>query len=233
LRYLVIAAPTDETAIRVYCELRSRHGADAVKIVSSEELEMAPRWILQLDSREACSEVRLASGLTIESGAVSAVFQRIRYAQAPHFAASSQYDREYAAAEMHAVLLSWLASLRCPVVNPPHPMGLGGLERRQIDWLLLGMRAGLPVIELELTVGLGETLEPLGMERRSVLVAGASVVGDVPDGHAEACVRLAALSGCTLLEVFFAPAADGWRFVGATPYPSDAARIVAGLERLT
>jgi len=112
-------------------------------------------------------------------------------------------------------------------------MGLGGLERRLFDWLALGMGAGLPVMELELTTGRGERLEPLGAERRSVVVAGASVIGDAPDGLEPACIRLAAQARCTLLEMFFAPVADGWRFCGATPFPTDAARIVTALERLT
>jgi hypothetical protein len=112
-------------------------------------------------------------------------------------------------------------------------MGIGGLERRLFDWLALGIAAGLPVAELELTTGSGESLEPLGAERRSVLVAGAEVIGDVPDGLDAACIRLASLAGCTLLEVFFAPAASGWRLFGASPYPDDASRIVTALERMT
>jgi hypothetical protein len=47
--------------------------------------------------------------------------------------------------EMYALLLSWLASLPCPVINPASPRGLGAQERSQAEWLLLASQAGLPI----------------------------------------------------------------------------------------
>ena len=161
--------------------------------------------------------------------------QRIRHTQAPHFTGAAKEDSEYAVSELHALLLAWLASLPCPVTNPPHPLGLGGWERRLIDWLVLGSRAGLPGVELQWTStpqGTTETFSPLGAERRSIIVAGDTVVGNAPDNLDAACVKLAKLAQCTLLEVLFAPTKDGWRFCGATPYPSGADRIVQALEQI-
>jgi hypothetical protein len=233
LHYLLIAPAGDEVAIRVFLHLKARHGANSVQLISSEELVMAPRWKFFLDSAAAQSHIELVSGLVLESHAIGAVYQRIRYAQAPHFTGAAKADLDYAVSEMHALLLAWLASLPCRVTNPPHPMGLGGMERRLMDWLLLGAQLGLPVVELEWTStpeATKEVMETLSLERRSVLVAGDSVLGDVPDGLDAACVRLAKLAGCTLLEIFFARAGDHWRFCGATPYPADPERVARALE---
>jgi hypothetical protein len=236
LRYLVIAPLSDDVAIRVFLRLKARHGADQVTMVSSEELSMAPRWALRLDRDSAArSEIRLASGTILNSHAIGAVYQRIRYAQVPHFAGAATEDRDYAVSEMHALLLAWLSGLPCQVTNPPHPLGLGGWERRATEWLILGAEAGLHGIECEWSSDPDEAVrfrQTVGPERRSVLVAGDSVLGEPPDDQRAECVRLATLARCTLLEILFAPTDDGWRYCGATPYPGDPVRIAEALERI-
>lgn len=231
LRYLIVAHSRDETAVRVFCALKARHGAETVRIVASEEVEMASRWSFHLDGGTVRSRVCLAAGGVLEGESIAAVYQRIRAVEMPHFAGASAGNREYAISEMYSLLLAWLSSLSCPVVNPPHPLGLGGVERGPLDWLVLGNLAGLPVVDFKWNMN-ADLTEPCGSKRMSVVVAGESVLGNVPRDIEPGCKRLARLAGCTLLELFFVSDPTGWRFCGATPYPSDPARIVTALEQI-
>ena len=142
---LVLAHPQDETALRVYCALRARYAPGRVRLISSDELVLAPKWVHRVDADAAATELSLANGERLDSGAATLVFNRIRYVSMPHFARARPADRDYAVMEMHALLRSWLSSLPCPVVNRATPSGLYGAERTVPEWLALAGRAGLPV----------------------------------------------------------------------------------------
>lgn len=144
MRFLILAHQGDETAIRVYARLRSRHPPDQVKLVSSEELVYAPHWSHRLGASPAATEITLADGTALTSGDLGVVFNRLRYVHMPHFELANQADRDFAVMEMYALWLSWLESLPCPVVNPASARGLGGQERSQVEWLSLASQAGLP-----------------------------------------------------------------------------------------
>ena len=55
-------------------------------------------------------------------------------------------DREYVAQEMNAFLLSWLATLPCPVLNRPDPGHDGSLHWLPVQWVRLATRLGVPVL---------------------------------------------------------------------------------------
>jgi hypothetical protein len=54
-------------------------------------------------------------------------------------------DRTYVASEMNAFLLSWLASLSCPVLNRPTATCLSGPNWRPEQWIATAAASGLPV----------------------------------------------------------------------------------------
>jgi hypothetical protein len=188
--------------------------------------------------------------------------------------------------ELFALLLSWLASLPCAVVNPPSPRGLAGAERSPLEWLGLAARCGLPTRATRLTtnarafarVGFercgnlaGRSLpsprglragggvpaaellrrevaippgprpalyrEPVGPDRRRVLMVGDRVLGAPSPWWAEACRRLAARSGCPLLEVVLVSTTrrpDDWAVqeAGAFPHLSGGEAVGAIVELL-
>jgi hypothetical protein len=142
---LIIAHLGDETALRVSAKLQARHGRRRVKLVSSDELVLAPYWDHRLEGSSVSTELRLSDNTVLNSTSIDVVFNRLMAVPMPHFASATEMDRDYAAREMHALCLSWLASLPCPVVNAPTPTSLGAQARSHAEWLLCAGKAGLPV----------------------------------------------------------------------------------------
>jgi len=151
MRFLILAHLGDETALRVSAALTARHGAGQVKLVSSEELVFAPYWAHRLEDSRVTTELRLSDGTVLDSVDSAVVFNRLLALSLPHFARTTEADRDYAAREMNALCLSWLASLPCPVVNAATPTGLGAQTRSQAEWLLLAGKAGLSAQGYHLT----------------------------------------------------------------------------------
>jgi hypothetical protein len=119
-------------------------------------------------------------------------------------------DRDYVAAEIYAFLLSWLASLNCPVVNRPMPGRLAGPSWAERQWLAAAGSAGLKV-------------SPRTGELRGrvvvVTVVGRQCFGEAsPELHAGS-LRLAALAQVELLGVHFDGSDSDALFVGANPFP--------------
>lgn len=151
---MTIAHAGDLLAARVNAVLKRRFGAASLRaagsalglhLVSVEELVLASEWHHALHQGVSSSRVRLASGLTLGDEEPFLIFNRIRQVCLPHFASADEYDRSYAWAEMHALLLSWLYSLGRRVINPPSPLGLSGRQYSRIEALQAAAHAGLAV----------------------------------------------------------------------------------------
>lgn len=147
---LVLAHLDDTGAVRVFKALRERLGPHGVKLVSSEEIVMAPGWSHAVDPETTESSLRLADGGEVHDSALTLVFQRLRYLPMPHFALAAAADRDYATMEMHALVLSWLTGLSCPVINPPATQGLAGREPGFLEWMKSAGDAGLPTLAFRL-----------------------------------------------------------------------------------
>ena len=170
MQFLILSHLEDRTAMQVYALLKKRHGAGNVKLVSSEELVYAQRWHHRLAKSAITSEVHLADGTLLRSENIGVVFNRLRTVSMPHF--PREEDREYAAMEMHALLLSWLKSLPCPVINSASPQGLGAHAHSQFVWLALAARAGLSVRGCHLTTNSRRFPENGYVPHRRVYLAG-------------------------------------------------------------
>lgn len=147
--FVVISHPGDRVATRAAAALAARVGADEVALVRVEELTLAARWTHLQEGGRTRTVVRLPGGRAIDSDAVDGVVNRIRRVVGPRFRRGA--DSQYATMEVFALLLSWLASLPCRVVNPPSPRGLAGEERSLTEWLRLAGAAGLPARRLRAT----------------------------------------------------------------------------------
>ena len=141
--FLILANYNDQLAHRVYELLCNKHGAQSIRFLTSDDLAITTRWVLHHEGSKVRTELRWSDG-GISSDSISAVFNRLRFVSVPHFLEAETADREYAVMEMHALLLSWLASLECVVINRPNPRSLGGALRGPAEWLLLAGRTGLP-----------------------------------------------------------------------------------------
>lgn len=141
---LILAHSGDRLARQVGAWLQSWGGPACVKLVGVDQIALAPDWRHRQTSQGITTHIRLADGAVLNDE-LGAVFNRLQQVELPHFAGAAAADRNYALAEMQALLLSWLHSLPCPVINPASPQGLGGARRTHAQWLHLAHAAGLPV----------------------------------------------------------------------------------------
>lgn len=129
-------------------------------------------------------------------------------------------DRAYAAAEMTALLLSWLTGLACPVLNRPTPSSLMGPNLPRERWRVLAAQARL-------------ALAPPGAPARAaVTVIGERWLGPVDPALGERAVAVAARAGVALATVWFDGVDPSAGFTGAELFTTlDDDDIAAALHR--
>jgi hypothetical protein len=206
-------------------------GLAPVELVVAEALSYAPLWVHHLAEDTVMSEVRLADGRAIASEEVKGVLNRLVAPPVGHLAGAAPSDRDYAAQELFALMLSWLEAFECPVLNQATPQGLAGPWLERSEWCVLAERAGLPVAPY--TAASSDTNGSNGLGPQAppaiVLSVSGTVVGDAPDEIAEGARRLAELAGVELLELEFLVEPGGeWAFAGASAMPD----LIAGGEEL-
>jgi hypothetical protein len=216
-----------------------------------DELFFGSRFTHWLDERGVGTEILCAGGRRLDSSTLRGLACRLTQTMPPQFASAPQADRDYAAMESQALLLSWLASLSCPVVNPVSPRSLTGPALGLLEWLPLAAASGLrsrrvclvppgarpPHDGWELPAGeFGGQLwaEPVG-EVAQLLVVGERVLGEADAEERRGCVRLARRARCPVLGVRVAAAADGTGprvFCAADTRPALGAEGAAALAEL-
>ncbi|HET9767222.1 MAG TPA: hypothetical protein VFS60_10260 [Thermoanaerobaculia bacterium] len=105
---LLLCNAGDATAAWLYGQLAPR--VAGLEIVTAEALAYALRWEHRVGSGGASTRITLGDGRVIDSGEVRGVVQRIWSFPTDHLRARAE-DREYAASEMHALLISCLHTL--------------------------------------------------------------------------------------------------------------------------
>lgn len=165
---LVLAHAADLGARRLAAALAGPGAADraggtgwparpaSVRLVNDVQLARA-RWWHQVGTG-ASSAVELHDGTVLSDDParcggrpLGAVVCRLAGVVPPQFVRSRPADREYASAELTALLASWLRSLRCPVLNEASPAGLGGVAWGSVQWAARAAAAGFAVAGLRLS----------------------------------------------------------------------------------
>ncbi len=276
---LLLSTYRDETARAVYEALRARQDPPELLWLTDVELLSGVGWSHRQADGVTATTLRLSEGRSVNSTEITAVFNRLSFLNPHYFSAFNEVDRQYAAGEMFALLLSWLASLPCPFINPVGARDLAGGSRSLLGWLQLAGQAGLPTRQAQFatnarlvgpksyttyqpTVGAGLSqialfapvapglagqnpallLSTVTQETRRLLVIGANVWGELPE-MAAGCLKLARLSGTSVLECVFArvdgPAPENWLLSAVNPLPSLApaeasavAELLANPQRL-
>lgn len=198
---LIIAEPTDEPALWLRPRL-AECVSGYVAIVTPTQLVCSRQIVHYLSDHATSSQFVLVSGETIESNALKGVVNRLGAAPAAQFAAASLRDRIYAQEELHAFLLGWLASLECPVLNPPEPSFLAGPWYPPVEALQLAALAGLPFVSKHFTLDNIEVLVEEAGPLRTHFVLDGQVIGPIIQLQLrEALLRFAALWGGRLLQI--------------------------------
>ena len=224
--WLVLASRHDTAALWAASRLRARLGS--VKVLSPELLFRAARWEHRLGMAEhaACTfKLTLADGSIVDDSNVRGVLNRIACLPDDLFAGGLESDRAYARQEATALLMSWLASLPCPVLNRPSGRGLAGWWGQPFEWAVVAARCGLPVARTE-EVGrdrdLGEGATPL-----DDAAVGAAASVDPPWRSSERDAAHGASAGGLMLVV-----GERTRWCGPCRPPEDAASWAAACRRL-
>jgi hypothetical protein len=210
---VILASRHDPTAP----VLASRWAAHDAAVLTAADLSAAG-WHDPL--AEAGVGTAVIAGRPVGVGVIRAVLVRLPWVsedELPHVVAE---DRSYVAAEMSAFLVAWLSRLRCPVVNRPSPVGLGGPSWRQEKWLHLAGRLGIPVRPLQRQVALAAAdPPPYTGECATVTVVGSRTFGAADPTLGAHARRLADAAEVDLLAAHFDGPAPGAPLVGVDPWP--------------
>jgi len=221
--WLLLASVHDESA-RWLADRLPNGGLAPLQVVTDADL-LGATWRHRIDDAGASTRVDLADGRVIDSAEVRGTLNRLTHVPPELVSALVIEDRTYAHQELSALVLSWLASLPGPVVNPPSPRGLCGAWRPPAEWAVLASEAGLCPAPVRVDATADPALAPAGWQpwppfapvAESVIVVGEEVFADreLDAATMDACRCLAVRAATPLLGLAFA----GESLVGATPLP--------------
>jgi hypothetical protein len=222
--FLVLCHDYDEAARWVSGELRAA-GLGPLELVTDRELERAPVWNHRLGAEGIGLTIELDDGRVLRHDQVRGVLNRLIAAPGALIGLADPADRDYAAAEMAAFYMSWLAGL-ANVINRSTPQGICGSWRHSSEWAVLAARAGLAVPPYRQTdsdperKGYGGLAPPEAAIAKIIVLRGELYGAVVPDGVGAACRRLAQGSLTELLGIdLFEDEGGTLTFAHATPWP--------------
>ena len=217
-RWLAIASPGDLAGLWAIQRLAASVRNHLV-MVTPAQLALAPRWEHRV-GRQTLTSIRLANGVELRSEEICAVFNRLEHVEAPHWRNATANERQYVDQELQALVLSWLAGFRCPVVNSPTATGLAGPVWHTSLWRRKAAQLGLATLTYAENSEVGEIRPAPCAAQMQVLVVGDIVLGNAPVGVRDAARRLAATAGVVLMSAHFTIDAHGTPlFSSADLYP--------------
>jgi hypothetical protein len=224
---LVIAEPGDQGAASLAAELAPLPAA----AVSMVDFAAAPSCLHHPDFEASTVTV---AGRSLPVREIRAVVNALPAVLPGSLSVYEIEEREYQAAELHAWLSYFLSALRCPVINRPSALSLGGPVRGALGWLHLARAAGIPVAPLAVSSD-----DPGGAPARpapgrvGVIWAPGMEERTLTEHYAGALARV---SGVAFLEAWYDEDGSGnVRFAGARSVPdlaSEATRraLLAALD---
>jgi hypothetical protein len=209
---LVLAAPADRSALLLARRLAS-FGC-VVEVVTPMELVTAPRLAQRIGGGGAASELALRRFGRVETTQLSGVVNRLAAVPEAQVDRLVPHDRGYAAAELAAVLASWLYALPCPVVNRPTATSLSGAAHSELVWRHMAAAAGFATGAGLLDV---DRPEPAAAAGLAAVVFRDRWFGPIaPPAGQRAGALLARLASLELMEIGFRRGRGGFEFVRAT-----------------
>ena len=227
--WLILSSFRDRSAHWAYQGLRS-WGLDPVHFVATETLPNCSLWEHRVGSDGASVRITLPSGQTVSDVTLKGVLNRTVNTGQAHLNFATQHDRDYVASEQSAFYVSWLHSLRCPVINRADPGGLCGRWRDNSEWVALAAAAGLAVAPYRRTsddaleTSYGALFGSTPRTHSLIVLNGRVFGGCVPAPVEQACVRLGQRAGMDCLGIDLAT-------VHSLPYVFAGATVLPELER--
>jgi hypothetical protein len=212
---VIFASRWDESA----AALATRWAPHHASLLTTDDLSQAG-WRHYLGSPERSTAV--VSGRVVPVQDITGVLIRWPGVFPPELTRIVAPDRDYVAEEMRAFLVSWLSSLRCPVINRPTPLNLTGPPWRIEQWTHVAAHLGIPARPVHRRVARGQPNVPRGESSEKAIAV--TVVGDRCFGcDDEALCRhargLAAAAGVQVFRAWFSGNSERSLFVFADFLP--------------
>jgi hypothetical protein len=246
-RVLILAHADDSGAMQVAKVIGSQLGSQAIEVIPPEILATF-QWSHHIDSEgKATTLCKLPNQREFFPDSIGCLFNRLRYVSHIPFAHSLPKNRDYAVAELHALIISWIYELGMRVVNPLSLTSGIVSPISPSKWLSLAQQCGLPIGRYrKATAGSligkllpGELLHPYldlpggsgaipvevlvdkstFVSEESVLVCGDRAFGRLTEEFGVPCLMLANKIKCNLLEIRFGLIGGQYRVVEISPYP--------------
>jgi len=236
--YLALCSTLDIPAQWAWQNLAAA-GLD-IRLVTAEMLEVTTQWEHHVDSRTDSISFALPNGQVIHGADIQGVLNRLMTPAQNLMGRVVPTDRDYALQEMSAFYLSWLNSLRCPLVNRPTPQGLAGRWFHLSELSLFAHQAGLASFSYRQTGNAapeaGYQPSPDLQKTAQVIVLDDEIFGaTVPSAVGDGCRNLARLLQTRLLGIdFTSTLQDPWTFCFASPVPDlqlGGVRLIESLAR--
>lgn len=229
---LVVVAALEDDAALWFVRAATARGVPCT-VLTTQALSFPRRLSHSLSDDGFATRIELTDGTVVDSGAVDGVLNRLVEAPSMAWRSAAAGERDYAAAELHALTVSWLHALPCPVRNRPAPDCLAGRLLHPFAAAAAATAAGLSCPPLQ--IGTGWSGEPAmalqlaavaragagAQVRRLVCLDGAVLAEDVPEDQCVAIKRFTTSAGLhdALVGMDFLVAGGRWWFAGATPLP--------------
>jgi hypothetical protein len=210
-----MASERDEQA-RAFATRYARHGL--LMLVPADLSRRGWRW----RSTDPRSSVALIKAQRLLPDDIDGVITRLPWVLPCDLPDIQAGDREYVAAEISAFLLTWLASLRCPLLNRPSAQCLSGPGWHPQMWLGKAQELGIPTRAFHQhasLTGQPAVAEPEPRDAVTLTVVGAAVVGKADAVLQRNARRLAAAARVQLLCVRFDSRAPDALLLGASLWP--------------
>ncbi len=178
---LIIAHPWDAAAISFYHYCRDQAGLKT-KFINADTLSSSFSWKFRFNEvGETTLSFKLYTGEWVHDSEVSAVFNRMQFADAGIWRMASEKEQNYAQQEFHAFFLGWLQSFGTKLLNPPTPAFLSGETARPVVWRKKAYFYDIPVLSStqDSKLPLSDETVPEGVTGKTKIY----LVGDQVIGH--------------------------------------------------
>lgn len=209
---VIVASRYDEAAQT----LVAQQGLDQVALLTCADLSV-PGWRYYLAA--AGTSVAVIGGRKVAIEEINGVVTRLPCVSELELLDIVPADRPYVAAEMTAFLLSWLSTLRCPVINRPSPTSLSGPYWRPEQWAYVASQIGMRVQPVCRRVALAGGSTPAVPESITVTVVGERCLGQADSTVMTRVRRLARAANVEMLAVRVSGSGSDATFLGADPWP--------------
>lgn len=224
---VLVVANADDAVASAFVR---RYGRQGARLLRPGDLSQSG-WRYELGDCSGLSQAVVA-GRACSEGRLAGVITRLAFvtpADLPHIDPS---DRPYVAQEMHAFLVAWLHTLRCPVLNRPTPTCLAGEWWSPQTWIHRACRLGIPVARSEWCVARGlrtKAIQPVGGEpsTASITIVGSQTIGRATPRVVQYARRLAQAAELDFVTLRFSSCDDEAQFLDASLWPNLAERTIA------